>query len=257
MAGARNVVAPRRLAGPQPGLRLQRHHRRRPAAPDVRGELFRHVRVREDPGQDGLDRLSHRATDRSFTARDILAHVKRRSLGLRGGYRFSRTWALEGSLSRLDEDSQVWFGDLSAKVYFIHVSRLELYALWGLGQSGVSDGDGTERATLHAGLGAEIGLGEHAYLRPEDLELSEASDDLPRTLQGARDEAERRLLVESLTRNAGNITRASRDIKVSRPTFHDLLRKHGIEAARYRRPDSPDPDEGDGDDADPPGPIEA
>jgi hypothetical protein len=90
-----------------------------------------------------------------------------RSLGLRGGYRFSRTWALEGSLSRLDEDSQVWFGDLSAKVYFIHVSHIELYALWGLGRSGVSDGDGTERSTLHAGLGAEIGLGNRVYLRPE------------------------------------------------------------------------------------------
>jgi hypothetical protein len=26
---------------------------------------------------------------------------------------------------------------------------------------------------------------------------------------------------------------------VSRPTFHDLLRKHGIEAGRYRNPDVP------------------
>jgi len=90
-----------------------------------------------------------------------------RSLGLRGGYRFSRTWALEGSLSRLDEDAQVWFGDLSAKAYFIHVSHFELYALGGPGRSGVSDGDGTDRATLHVGLGAEIGLGDRAYLRPE------------------------------------------------------------------------------------------
>jgi two-component system NtrC family response regulator len=78
-------------------------------------------------------------------------------------------------------------------------------------------------------------LTQDAYLRPEDLELEgEAREDAPRTLQDARDEAERGLLVEALTRNAGNITRAARDIQVSRPTFHDLLRKHAIEAARFR-----------------------
>jgi len=77
-----------------------------------------------------------------------------------------------------------------------------------------------------------------AYLRPEDLELESAggtTDPLP-TLQSARDEAELRLLTDALTRNAGNVTRAARDIDVSRPTLHDLLRKHGLDAARFRRP---------------------
>ena len=80
-------------------------------------------------------------------------------------------------------------------------------------------------------------LAQDAYLRPEDLELESAggtTDPLP-TLQSARDEAERRLLVEALTRNAGNVTRAARDIDVSRPTLHDLVRKHGLDAARFRR----------------------
>jgi DNA-binding NtrC family response regulator len=62
-----------------------------------------------------------------------------------------------------------------------------------------------------------------------------------------RDEAERELLIRALTRSAGNITRAARDIDVSRPTLHDLLRKHGIDAARYRRPESSgESDEADG-----------
>ena len=81
-------------------------------------------------------------------------------------------------------------------------------------------------------------LAQDAYLRPEDLELESAggsTDPLP-TLQSARDEAERRLLVDALTRNAGNVTRAAREIDVSRPTLHDLLRKHGLDAARFRRP---------------------
>ena len=81
-------------------------------------------------------------------------------------------------------------------------------------------------------------LAQDAYLRPEDLELQSAggtADPLP-TLQSARDEAERRLLVDALTRNAGNVTRAARDIDVSRPTLHDLLKKHTVDAARFRRP---------------------
>ena len=80
-------------------------------------------------------------------------------------------------------------------------------------------------------------LAADAYLRPEDLELEPAggsTEPLP-TLQAARDEAERRVLTDALTRNAGNVTRAARDIDVSRPTLHDLLKKHGLDAARYRR----------------------
>ena len=51
------------------------------------------------------------------------------SYGLRGGFRFGRVWALEASVSRLNEDVDVWFGDLSAKAYVAHWDRFELYAL--------------------------------------------------------------------------------------------------------------------------------
>lgn len=82
-------------------------------------------------------------------------------------------------------------------------------------------------------------LAQDASVRPQDLELGTEREEGPQSLQEARDEAERRLLTEALTRNAGNITRAARDIKVSRPTLHDLLRKHAMDAARFRRPDVP------------------
>jgi two-component system NtrC family response regulator len=98
-------------------------------------------------------------------------------------------------------------------------------------------------------------LCQDAYVRPEDLELEPAEGrSVARSLQQARDEAERELLVEALTRNAGNITRAARDIEVSRPTLHDLLKKHEIDADRFRRPDLPEePEEEDG--AEPSGPT--
>jgi two-component system NtrC family response regulator len=86
-------------------------------------------------------------------------------------------------------------------------------------------------------------MAQDAYLRPQDLELEEPVADGARSIQEARDEAERRVLTEALTRNAGNITRAARDVDVSRPTFHDLLRKHGIDADRFRRPGAVDDDE--------------
>jgi hypothetical protein len=86
------------------------------------------------------------------------------SYGVRGGFRFGNVWALEGALSRLNEDEDVWFGDLSAKAYAIHSDRFEIYALAGPGVYKVPD---REWVTVHLGIGAEIGLGQRAYLRPE------------------------------------------------------------------------------------------
>ena len=81
-------------------------------------------------------------------------------------------------------------------------------------------------------------LAQDTYLRPEDLELEEQAADPPRSLQSARDEVEKRSIEEAMTRNAGNVSRAAKDLAISRPSLHDLLRKHGIEAASFRRPGS-------------------
>jgi hypothetical protein len=96
---------------------------------------------------------------------DSDANFHTESYGLRGGYRFTNVWALEGSLARLNEDVDIWFGDLSAKAYAFHSERFEIYALGGAGQYRV-ESDSTE-TTVHVGIGAEIGLGRRAYVRPE------------------------------------------------------------------------------------------
>jgi two-component system NtrC family response regulator len=62
----------------------------------------------------------------------------------------------------------------------------------------------------------------------EDLDLQADTQD--RT----RDEAEREDLVESLGRHGGNISRAARELQISRPTFHGLLERHGINAKDFR-----------------------
>ena len=48
------------------------------------------------------------------------------------------------------------------------------------------------------------------------------------TLKQARDAAEAALIKEALARRNYNITRTAQDLDVSRPTLHDLLKKHGI-----------------------------
>ncbi|MFZ5481958.1 MAG: sigma-54-dependent transcriptional regulator [Myxococcota bacterium] len=53
-------------------------------------------------------------------------------------------------------------------------------------------------------------------------------------VETARDRAAREYLVELLKRTGGNVTRAAEEADVERETFHRLLRRHGVEAGRFR-----------------------
>jgi hypothetical protein len=99
--------------------------------------------------------------------------------GLRGGYRFNNVWALEGSAEHLDEGFTNWFVDVSAKAFLIDTSHFEVYALAGPGLFRVSAfGESEDQATVHAGIGAQFGLGSsRAYLRPE-IRSRWSTDDL-------------------------------------------------------------------------------
>ena len=72
-------------------------------------------------------------------------------------------------------------------------------------------------------------------ITPVDLDLTTVgpSGDLP-TLRQAKDESERKLIIDALARNRGNISRAAIALGVSRPTFHELLSRHGINAREFR-----------------------
>ncbi|WP_353117857.1 PEP-CTERM-box response regulator transcription factor [Nitratidesulfovibrio sp.] len=72
-------------------------------------------------------------------------------------------------------------------------------------------------------------------IMPVDLGLdaTASADPPPRrydgTLKEARNALEREMVLAALGKHAGNIVQASLSIGVSRPTFYDLLKKHGIE----------------------------
>jgi two-component system NtrC family response regulator len=70
-------------------------------------------------------------------------------------------------------------------------------------------------------------------LTPADLELAPAAArDL--SLGTARARVEREVVVEALARAGGNVTRAAREIDVTRPTLHALLSKFGLRSEDYR-----------------------
>lgn len=76
-------------------------------------------------------------------------------------------------------------------------------------------------------------LGEGRLISSADLGLDEApAAARSLTLDDARDEAERRILLEALDRHRGNVTRASRELGVSRVTLYRLLDKHHIRGER-------------------------
>lgn len=66
-------------------------------------------------------------------------------------------------------------------------------------------------------------------ITPEDLEIGHAG--LPRErlgLREARDLLEKEMVVKSIARNEGNLTKASTELGVSRPTLYALMEKFGI-----------------------------
>ena len=73
-------------------------------------------------------------------------------------------------------------------------------------------------------------MAEGRKLTPEDLELSEGVGEGYRSvsLKAAREELERGLILRTLARHNGNVTRTAADLKISRPTLYDLMRHHNF-----------------------------
>ena len=72
-------------------------------------------------------------------------------------------------------------------------------------------------------------------ITPTDLDLPPKMPPAPRvSLKRARNETERRLLIDALQRYRGNISQAAKAIDISRPAFHELLAKHEIDVDEYK-----------------------
>jgi len=73
-------------------------------------------------------------------------------------------------------------------------------------------------------------MADGTYLDVGDLELEGVVDSMPVTinLRDVRDEAERKAIQRALALAHDNATRASELLGISRPTFYDLINKHGL-----------------------------
>lgn len=94
-------------------------------------------------------------------------------------------------------------------------------------------------------------LTDQVFIEPCDLGFEESGEDLPNPLMGeesgigrglaslahlplkeARSLLEKELLLTVLEREQGNILRAAEALGVSRPTFYDLMKKHGVQGGK-------------------------
>lgn len=69
-------------------------------------------------------------------------------------------------------------------------------------------------------------------ITPEDLDLHTGGK--LQTLKEARDEAELRVITEALSRNGGNISQAARELDITRPTMHDLMKKFDLSRDNFK-----------------------
>ncbi|RYF14242.1 MAG: sigma-54-dependent Fis family transcriptional regulator [Comamonadaceae bacterium] len=71
-------------------------------------------------------------------------------------------------------------------------------------------------------------MAEHALIRPVDLGLAPECASIAENLEDVRVEAERSAIHNSLERVSHNVTRAARELGVSRMTLYRLMAKHSI-----------------------------
>jgi two-component system NtrC family response regulator len=72
-------------------------------------------------------------------------------------------------------------------------------------------------------------MSEKRRITPSDLNLTGSREAAPPdTLKDLRSQVEREHIRKVLDRNNWNVSRAASELDVSRPTLHDLIKKHRI-----------------------------
>ena len=77
-------------------------------------------------------------------------------------------------------------------------------------------------------------LSSGKVIQKSDLEIPDFKGRDTLSLRRVRDRTERSTIIEAMQQTCGNISKAAHELEVSRPTLHDLLRKHGIQAAHFK-----------------------
>ena len=79
---------------------------------------------------------------------------------------------------------------------------------------------------LRSRIKRAVVMAEETMIQPGDLDLKITTPLI--TLKEARDTLEYKLISDALERNQGNITQTAKDLGVTRPTLHDLMKRHHL-----------------------------
>jgi two-component system NtrC family response regulator len=79
---------------------------------------------------------------------------------------------------------------------------------------------------LRSKIKRAVVMADGTLIKPEDLDLKVSTK--PKTLKEAREQVESQIIFEALERNKGNISQSAKELGVTRPTLHDLMKKYNI-----------------------------
>ncbi len=84
---------------------------------------------------------------------------------------------------------------------------------------------------LRSRIKRAVVMSDDTVIHPEDLDIR--ANPQPMTLKEAREQLEYKVISESLERNQGNISQAAKELGVTRPTLHDLMKKYAITKGNF------------------------
>ncbi len=85
---------------------------------------------------------------------------------------------------------------------------------------------------LRSRIKRAVVMADDTFIKPEDFDLTNT---LVPTLKEAREKVEAQLVNEALERHRWNITKTAKQLGVTRPTLHDLIKKYGISKQDFHK----------------------
>lgn len=84
---------------------------------------------------------------------------------------------------------------------------------------------------LRSRIKRAVVMSDDTVIHPEDLDIHVNTQPLP--LKEAREQLEYKLISEALDRSQGNISQAAKELGITRPTLHDLMKKYSITRGNF------------------------
>jgi two-component system NtrC family response regulator len=75
-------------------------------------------------------------------------------------------------------------------------------------------------------------MAEGNLITPEDLDLQVNTK--PLSLKEAKEQTELKMITEALERNRGNVSKSAKELEITRPTLHDLMKKYNLSKQDFK-----------------------